>query len=69
MGDPPAQESSRNALIDVRCPVAGVSGDDGAPIPLFGGSGDACAGARLLQPPQEVPLDYLELLMLGWVLE
>ena len=45
------QESSRNALIDARCAVAGASDHDGATIPLFGGSGDACGGARLLQPP------------------
>jgi hypothetical protein len=64
------RESSRSAPIDARRPVSGASGDGGAPSAFFGGRGDACGGARLLQPPQEVPLDYLKLLlMLGWVLE
>jgi len=57
MGDPPGQESSRNALIDARCPLSDASGDGGAPRPFFGGRGNACGGARLLQPPQEAPFD------------
>src|SRR5262249_38254498 len=68
--DPPGHESSRNALIDPRRPVSGASGGGGAPSPFFGGSGDACGDARLLQPSRKVPLDYLKLLlMLGWVPE
>src|SRR5262249_11781248 len=60
----PAREFSRNAPIDARCLLAGASGDGGVTIAFFGGSGAPSAARRLLQPSQEVPLDYLKLLLM-----